>query len=184
MLEGLQAGGLYEPFVCTAVYRNELARLVREMSYRTTPARHGFEIEGVNDAVLRRFSKRAHERDKIVSEMEQKLSRKLSNNEVAYAVHQSRTKKSRHLDRPKARTPIGTVVVWKNRARCGHSSPAQTNPRCPFGCEKEALTHAMAHIFERQSVGRSMSCWPLPCRTARRSGFTAIETELRQLPEW
>src|SRR5205823_6625235 len=43
----------------------------------------------------RRFSKRSQERDKIVHEMEEKLGRKLSNNEVAYAVHRSRTRKRR-----------------------------------------------------------------------------------------
>src|SRR5271156_944633 len=48
--KALQAGAMYESIrYATAVYRNELARRVREMGYRPTPARHGFDIEGVND---------------------------------------------------------------------------------------------------------------------------------------
>ncbi|MEI2724383.1 MAG: relaxase domain-containing protein [Verrucomicrobiota bacterium] len=77
----------------TAVYRNELAKRVQTIGYRIRPAKHGFEIEGVSDDVLKRFSKRSQERDAVVKEMEQKLGRKLSNNAVALAVHQSRSKK-------------------------------------------------------------------------------------------
>src|SRR5439155_506404 len=89
--KALQAGAMYDGIrYATAVYRNELARRVRAIGYRITPARHGFEIEGLSDAVLRHFSKRAQERDKMVRQMEEELGRKLSNNEVAYAVHRAR----------------------------------------------------------------------------------------------
>ncbi len=56
--KALQAGAMYDGIrYATAVYRNELARRVRAIGYRITPARHGFEIEGVSEVVLRRFSK-------------------------------------------------------------------------------------------------------------------------------
>ena len=52
-------GGMYDAIrYGTAVYRNELAKRVQQIGYRIRPAKHGFEIEGVSDAVLKRFSKR------------------------------------------------------------------------------------------------------------------------------
>jgi hypothetical protein len=37
----------------TAVYRNKLAKRVQQIGYRIQPARHGFQIEGVSEAVLK-----------------------------------------------------------------------------------------------------------------------------------
>ena len=153
--KALQPGPMYEAIrYATEVYRNELARGVQALGFRTVAAPHGFEIWGVGEEVLRRFSKRAQERDRIVREMEQKLGRKLSNNEVAYAVHRSRTRKL---------TGISTVEV---RARqlaqlrpeeeqslrtLGSLKPPQASRPEP-ACEQHALAHAMAHLFERRSV--------------------------------
>ena len=54
----------------TAVYRNELAKQVQQIGYRIQPSKHGFQIEGVSDEVLKRFSKRAAQRDAVVQELE------------------------------------------------------------------------------------------------------------------
>ena len=75
----------------------------RQSAIELRPAKHGFEIEGVSDEVLKRFSKRAQERDEVVREMEQKLGRKLSNNAVAHAVHQSRAKKIKGISTAEVR---------------------------------------------------------------------------------
>src|ERR1017187_8088675 len=92
--KALQAGGMYDAIrYGTAVYRNELAKRVQQIGYRIQPSKHGFQIEGVNPEILNRFSKRAQQRDQAVQEMEQKLGRKLSNNAISLAVHQSRAKK-------------------------------------------------------------------------------------------
>ena len=65
--KALQARGMYDAIrYGTAVYRNELARRVQQIGYRIAPAKHGFEIEGVSDEVLKRFSKRAQQRDAVV----------------------------------------------------------------------------------------------------------------------
>jgi len=69
---------------------NELAKRIHLIGYRTRPAKHGFEIEGVSDEVLKRFSKRSQEVAKAVREIEQRLGHKLSNNAVALAVHHRR----------------------------------------------------------------------------------------------
>src|SRR5437870_13579144 len=87
----------------TAVYRNELAKRAKQFGYQITPAKHGFEIEGVSDGVLKRFSKGSQEARRVVQEMEQKLGRKLSNNAVALAVHQSRAKKIKGISTTEVR---------------------------------------------------------------------------------
>jgi ATP-dependent exoDNAse (exonuclease V) alpha subunit len=102
--KALQAGGMYDAIrYGTAVYRNELAKRVQQIGYRIRPAKHGFEIEGVSDAVLKRFSKRSQQRDAVVRELEQKLGRKLSNNAIALAVHQSRAKKIKGISTAEVR---------------------------------------------------------------------------------
>ncbi len=138
----------------TAVYRNELARRVRAIGYRTVAAKHGFEIEGVSEEVMKRFSKRARQLDQVVQEMEQKLGRKLSNNEVAYAVHHSRTKKLKGISTAEVRErqlaqlsaeELGSLRSLVTPAQSSRETPALEN-------EHAALTHAMAHVFERRSV--------------------------------
>ena len=72
--KALEARGMYDAIrYGTAVYRNELAKRVQQIGYRITPSKHGFEIEGVSDEVLKRFSKRAQQRDAVVQEMEAKV---------------------------------------------------------------------------------------------------------------
>src|SRR5690606_7561430 len=67
------------------------------------PATHGFEIEGVSDEVLKRFSKRSQQVQKVVLEMEQKLGRKLTNNAISLAVHQSRAEKFKGISTAEVR---------------------------------------------------------------------------------
>jgi hypothetical protein len=57
----------------------------------------------VSDAVLKQFSKRAQQRDAVVKEMEEKLGRKLSNDEISHAVHQSRAKKVKGISTAEVR---------------------------------------------------------------------------------
>ena len=104
--------------------------------------------------VLKRFSKRAQQRDKVVQEMEQKLGRKLTNNEIAHAVHQSRAKKIKGIStaevrgRQLAQLSSDELQVLQNVCASvkGHSStPTQAD-------ENQVLTHAVSHVFERKSV--------------------------------
>ncbi len=153
--KALQARAMYDAIqYATAVYRNELARRVREIGYRTSAAKHGFEIEGVGDDVMRKFSKRAEEVHKIVGEMERRLGRKLSNNEVSYAVHQSRTKKLKGISTLEVRehqlAQLSEQELQSLRVLMTSARPRGEMPI--LESEQEALTHAVAHVFERRSV--------------------------------
>jgi conjugative relaxase-like TrwC/TraI family protein len=153
--KALQAGGMYDAIrYGTAVYRNELANRVQQIGYGIQPAKHGFEIEGVNPEILNRFSKRAQQRDQAVQAMEQKLGRKLSNDEISHAVHQSRAKKIKGISTAEVRErqlaqlqPDELQALQKLMA-----SVHRTGLTHITGLEKQALNYAVAHVFERKSV--------------------------------
>jgi len=173
-------GAMYDGIrYATAVYRNELARRVRAIGYRITPARHGFEIEGVSEVVLRRFSKRAQERDKMVRQMEQELGRKLSNNEVAYAVHRTRTRKLKGISsaevRERQQTQLSADELQSLRALTASAQIGRI--MTVEGSEHEALTYATAHVFERQSVVSGQEL--LAAALSHRQG----EVDLRQMKQ-
>lgn len=153
--KALQAGGMYDAIrYGTAVYRNELARQVQSIGYRIRPATHGFEIEGVSDEVLKRFSKRSQQVRKVVLEMEQKLGRKLSNNAVALAVHQSRASKLKGISTAEVRErQLAQLQPGELQALEKLSTSVQPITQVRQAqSEQEALTHAVAHVFERKSV--------------------------------
>ncbi len=153
--KALQAGGMYDAIrYGTAVYRNELAKRVRQISYRIQPSKHGFQIEGVSKEVLKRFSKRAQQRDAVVKELEQKLGRKLSNNAVSLAVHQSRAEKVKGISTAEVRdrqlAQLSLDEQQSLQKLCSSVQPVR--PVRVFEPENQALNHAVAHVFERKSV--------------------------------
>jgi conjugative relaxase-like TrwC/TraI family protein len=153
--KALQAGGMYEAIrYGTAVYRNELAKRVQQIGYRIQPSKHGFQIEGVSDEVLKRFSKRAQQRDAVVQELEQKLGRKLSNNAISLAVHQSRTEKVKGISTAEVRerqlAQLSSDEQQSLQNLCSSVQPVR--PVRVFEPENQTLNHAVAHVFERKSV--------------------------------
>jgi hypothetical protein len=138
----------------TAVYRNELAKRIHLIGYRTRPAKHGFEIEGVSDEVLKRFSKRSQEVAKAVREIEQRLGHKLSNNAVALAVHQSRAKKIKGISTTEVREQQ-LAQLQPNELEALQKLSTSVQPVRHvrrFEPENQALNYAVAHVFERKSV--------------------------------
>jgi conjugative relaxase-like TrwC/TraI family protein len=153
--KALQAGGMYDAIrYGTAVYRNELAKRVQQIGYRIRPAKHGFEIEGVSDAVLKRFSKRSQQRDAVVRELEQKLGHKLSNNAIALAVHQSRAKKIKGISTAEVREQqLAQLQPDELQALQKLTTSVQPLRQVRrFEPENQALNYAVAHVFERKSV--------------------------------
>jgi len=153
--KALQARGMYDAIrYGTAVYRNELARRVQQIGYRIVPAKHGFEIEGVSDVVLKRFSKRSQERDAVIKEMEEKLGRKLSNNEISHAVHQSRAKKIKGISTAEVRERQLSELSTDERQSLRTLRGSAHSTRLPQIAlvENQALNHAVTHVFERKSV--------------------------------
>lgn len=153
--KALQARGMYDAIrYGTAVYRNELAQRVQQIGYRIVAAKHGFEIEGVSDEILRRFSKRSQERDKVIKEMEDRLGRKLSNNEISHAVHQSRAKKLKGISTADVRERQVAQLSADERQslQALRASACRSSLLHIALVEDQALNHAIEHVFERKSV--------------------------------
>jgi conjugative relaxase-like TrwC/TraI family protein len=153
--KALQAGGMYDAMrYGTAVYRNELAQRVQQIGYHIRPAKYGFEIEGVSDAVLKRFSKRSQQRDAVVRELEQKLGRKLLNNAIALAVHRSRAKKVKGISTTEVRERQWSQLSADERQSLQKLCTSARTSRLPRIAlvENQVLNHAVAHVFERKSV--------------------------------
>jgi conjugative relaxase-like TrwC/TraI family protein len=153
--KALQAGGMYDAIrYGTAVYRNELAKRIQAIGYRIQPAKHGFEIEGVSPEILKRFSKRSQQRDAVVQALEQKLGRKLSNNAISLAVHQSRAKKIKGISTTEVReqqlAQLQPDELHALQKLTKTIPPVQQVRR--FKPENQAFNYAIAHVFERKSV--------------------------------
>ncbi len=153
--KALQARGMYDAIrYGTAVYRNDLAKRVQQIGYGIAPAKHGFEIEGVNSEVLKRFSKRAQQRDAVVKEMEAKLGRKLSNDEISHAVHQSRAKKIKGVSTAEVRErQLSQLSADERQSLQTLRASARSSRLLRIAlAENQALNHAIEHVFERKSV--------------------------------
>jgi len=153
--KALEARAMYDAIrYGTAVYRNELARRVQQIGYRIQPAKNGFQIEGVSDGLLQQFSKRAQQRDAVVQEMEEKLGRKLSNNEISHAVHQSRAKKVKGISTAEVRERQLAQLSLDQRQSLQTLRASAHSTRLPQIAlvENQVLNHAVEHIFERKSV--------------------------------
>lgn len=143
----------------TEVYRNDLAARLHALGYETvrTSGRSGdsLEIKGVSPEVCRRFSKRAEERDAMVAQMERELGRKLSNNEISHAVHQTRSRKLKGITtaevrrRQLAQLSRPEIAALQAVRRAADGSP---RPFAQRAGEEESLDHATRHVFERRSV--------------------------------
>jgi len=153
--KALEARGMYDAIrYGTAVYRNELAKRVQQIGYRIVPSKHGFDIEGISSEVVKRFSKRAQQRDAVVQEMEQKLGRKLSNDEISHAVHQSRAKKIKGISTAEVRERQLSQLSADERQSLQTlraSARASSIPHITL-VENQVLNHALTHVFERKSV--------------------------------
>jgi conjugative relaxase-like TrwC/TraI family protein len=161
--KALQASGLYERRAyLTEVYRNALANEVRNLGYEIEPRRDsrgrdlGFEIRGVADELLERYSQRSAQRDAAIEEFKEHHGRKPTDNEVAVLVRESRADKL---------TEIATEQVrQQQRARLspeeshsldrlrGASLEQSRSGSYEFSPAADSLQHAKDHLFERRSV--------------------------------
>jgi hypothetical protein len=139
----------------TAVYRNELAKRLHGLGYDTRQSAHGFEVAGVDQKLIERFSKRSQQRNAAVAREEKRLGRKLTNDEVSHVVHQSRPRKLKDASEDQVRGQqldelgflekrgLKKLVVQANGVRKDFSERVTLSA---------ATDYALAHVFARQSV--------------------------------
>lgn len=157
--KALQTGDMFGAInYGTAVYRNELVKRLHQIGYTTKrvgSTGSAFEIEGVDSKFIERFSKRSKQRDLAVKRQEIRLGRKLTNQEIAHVVHQSRPKKIKGVSDDEVRhQQLGEIGFFEKRALRKVVAAADGKPT-DFAAkirEDEALTHGIEHTFERRSV--------------------------------
>src|SRR5262249_41537704 len=160
--KALQASGTYERRASLSeADRNALAAQVLRLGYEIDSRRdhrgrdNGFEIRGVSDELLTRFSQRSQQRDNAIRAFVEKTGRQPTNNEVAVLVRETRADKL---------IEISTEEVRRNqRSRLSNEESAKLTEMRRDGAEMEfvpasaepSLRHAQDHVFERVSVARA-----------------------------
>ena len=154
--KALQTGDMFGAInYGTAVYRNELAKRLHQLGYSTRRTGTAFEIEGVEAKFIERFSKRSQQRDMAVKRQEARLGRKLTKQEVAHVVHQSRPKKLKGASDEQVRQQqLGEIGFFEKRALRKVVAAADGLPVAPVQTvtESAAVEYGLAHVFERASV--------------------------------
>jgi conjugative relaxase-like TrwC/TraI family protein len=163
--KALQASDIYERRAyLSEVYRNGLAREVRGLGYEIEDRRDakgrdvGFEIRGVSDALLEKYSQRSRQRDDAIDQFTRNNGRPPTDNEVAVLVRESRADKLLEIstaevrERQNARlTPAEAQTISWLRENALAAANAHSRGR---ENASPSLLYAQEHIFERVSVAR------------------------------
>ena len=104
--------------------------------------------------MLYRFSQRSAQRDALVEAMEQKLGRRLTNNEIAHAVHHSRDRKLQGISpaQVRARQLARLSPTERTALRTLQHTAVEIKVDLPSINESESIAFATTHVFEQKSV--------------------------------
>ena len=161
--KALQASGLYERRAyLTEVYRNTLAHEVRSLGYEIEPRRdskgrdHGFEIRGVSEELLERYSQRSAQRDAAIEQFKRNHGRKPTDNEVAVLVRETRADKlteiaTEHVRQQQQSRLSPEEAHSLERLRNGSLEQRQ-DAALEMSQASDSLQYAKEHLFERSSV--------------------------------
>jgi len=154
--KALQAGGIYaRTTFFTEVYRNILAQEVEALGYKTENRKNGFEIKGVPQFLIDRYSQGSKEREAAVAAFIEKYGVEPTNNEIAVLVRDTRPDKLIHISTAEVRKQQldrlttrdwNTLAQVREQADLNRKSPAKTIDAAT------ALQQGLDHVFERVSV--------------------------------
>jgi conjugative relaxase-like TrwC/TraI family protein len=168
--KALQASGIYERRAyLSEVYRNALAREVLALGYSienridNSGKDCGFEISGIPESLLKKFSQRSKQRDIAVSRFIEEHGRKPTDNEVAVLVRETRQDKLANISTERVRQnqlsrmdahEISLLREVKSQSLKSQSvsEPIKTVSAASSVSAEPSLESAKEHIFERVSV--------------------------------
>lgn len=158
------------------VYYHELAQQVKRLGYGIENNQRGdFEIKGVSQELLDRFSKRHKEIDKKTRELMEKEPEKRSRNikEIReHIAHKERARKIKDIGRKRL------VELWDkqvtNEEQATLLALKQNRPnhiQNPAALER-SVTWAEQHLFDRRSVVNEFELWRYALEQGRGEGFS------------
>jgi conjugative relaxase-like TrwC/TraI family protein len=159
--KALQASGIYERRGClTEVYRNALAREVRSLGYEIETARgsrgkdRGFEILGIPDDLLTKYSQRSRQRDQAITQFVAKTGRQPTDNEVAILVCDTRADKLVEISTPEVARRQHSRMTLEEARLLSRLKPKERITQLFPNTGEASLEYAKDHVFERVSVAK------------------------------
>ncbi len=160
--KALQASEIYEQRAyLTEVYRNALARSVREYGYQIVDRfeggrERGFEIQGIADETLGKFSQRSEQRDTAIDGFVEENGRLPTNREIAVLVRESRSDKLTEISTEEVKAQQWSRLAPEELARMQklYEEAQQRGPLREQAPAAASLEYAQEHVFERVSVAK------------------------------
>lgn len=159
--KALQASGIYERRAyLTEVYRNALAREVRRLGYEIDSRRDGkgrdlgFEIRGIPDELLERYSRRSRQRDEAIDRFVERRGRKPTDNEIAVLVRESRADKLIEISTDEVRQHQRLRLTREENLHLIDLRIGAFTRSIATEPASLSIQYAEDHIFERVSVAR------------------------------
>ena len=159
--KALHASRIYERRAyITEVYRNELAREVRERGYEIESQRNakevdnGFEIKGISKDLLKRYSQRSEQRDESIRQFVAKHGRQPTDNEIALLVLGSRPNKLHEITTAELRQLQVERITSQEHSTLLDLRERSIEHRPERFPAAESLRYAEEHLFERKTVAK------------------------------
>lgn len=114
----------------------------------------GFEIRGVPDTLLARFSQRSRQRDEAVSRFIAKKGRQPTDNEIAVLVRNSRADKLLEVSTAAVKAFQRTRLAPDEARLLSKLAGKARGSEIAFDRAELSLRYAKDHVFERASVAR------------------------------
>ena len=155
--KALQASGIYERRAfLSEVYRNRLAHIIQQMGYQIEGHKNGFEIKGISQDIIEKFSQRSKDRDEAIAGFIQEHGRTPTDDEIAVLVRESRADKLTEISTDEVRKAQFARLTRENvRELTQVREQADRNlGKSKAHSAEHSLQHALDHVFERVSVAR------------------------------
>jgi conjugative relaxase-like TrwC/TraI family protein len=165
--KALQASDIYDRRAyLSEVYRNALAREVRSLGYDIETRFDGkgrdigFDIRGVSEELLSRYSQRSEQRDQAISEFMKQNGRAPTDNEVAVLVRESRADKLTEISTEEVHAQQLSRLLPQEASQLAdlrNDAFARSQPGPASAARDSAapsLAYAEEHVFERVSVAQ------------------------------
>lgn len=168
------------------VYYHELVKSLQKFGYRVQNNPRGdFEIEGVSQELIERFSKRHREIDEKTKELLEREPDKASQNIKvirANIAHKERARKIKDVGFAKLQSIWNKQLSWGEWWQVKHLAKGQSPEVAPHMTAGNAIEWAENHLFERRSVVHLHELWRHALEHARGQNISIsdIQNESRK----